>query len=418
MMNFLLNANGKCSSCAQQALDSNTITCCSCSKSFHAICTEITDKSDAICTQTLLKQFHTPSTKCNFKWFCDTCLTEFETNKASTSGQRFSVLAEQLKEMSNEINEVKHLSQEVKELKNLIINNCSTNGSAITSNTANKSMWFDEKRVHQMKSSLVIKHTNNDVHATALDLNVVKEIAVKNNIPVTNIGVSKKGDTFIHCPSAEARDKLQPLLISAKLADREVVPMKEKSPHITIVDIIQTGTDELTKENILLQIRSQNPKLAALIENGNEFKILFIKKNSQTHRYSAAVRVSCAIRNAIKSDRNRIYIGISCCRVYDRFYVKRCNNCQQFRHYKDNCQNQTVCGHCSGHHKSESCSLKECTDFSKLKCTNCKEANVPGSGNGHSAFWFKCPAYIEAQNKLRSTIPYYDEVTTSLNLNC
>ena len=95
-------------------------------------------------------------------------------------------------------------------------------------------MWFNEKRVHQMKSSLMIRHKNNDDPPTALDLNVVKDIAVKNNIPVTNIGVSQKGDTFIHCPSAEARDKLQPL-ISADLKDKEVVPMKEKTPTINLV---------------------------------------------------------------------------------------------------------------------------------------------------------------------------------------
>ena len=318
--------------------------------------------------------------------------------------------------MSSEINVVKHLSQEVKELKDLIMKNNSTHGPAITNDTTNKTMWCDEQRVHQMKSSLVIKHKSSDVPSTALDLNVVREIAVKNSIPVTNIGVSKKGNTFIHCPSAEARDKLQPLLINANLVGKDVVSVKEKSPHITIVDIIQTGSEELTKENILVQICSQNPKLAALIESGNEFKVLFIKKNSQTKKFSAAVRVSCDIRRAIKSDRDRIYVGISSCRVYDRFYVKRCNNCQQFGHFKDSCQNETVCGHCSGPHQSEGCSLKESKDFSKLKCTNCKDA--PGCGNGHSAFWYNCPAYKEAQKKLRSTISYYDgEVPNSVNLN-
>ena len=110
-----------------------------------------------------------------------------------------------------------------------------------------------------------------------MDLNKIKDIAVNNNIPVTNIGVSQKGDTFIHCPSAEARDKLQPL-ISADLEDKEVVSMKEKCPHVTIVDIIQTGDEDLTKDTILSQIRSQNPQISALIESGNQFNILFTKR--------------------------------------------------------------------------------------------------------------------------------------------
>ena len=55
--------------------------------------------------------------------------------------------------------------------------------------------------------------------------------------------------------------------------------------------------------------------------------------------------------------------------------------------------------------------LKDETDFSKLKCVNCKDA--PGAGCGHSAFWFNCPAYKTAQKKLRGTIPYYDNTTTT-----
>ena len=222
------------------------------------------------------------------------------------------------------------------------------------------------------------------------------------------LGVSQKEyHTFIHCPSAEARDKLQPL-ISADLKDKEVVPMEEKSPHVTIVHIIQTGTDELTKENIFLQICSQNPQLTALIKSGNEFKILFTKKDVKTNKYTAVVRISCEIKNAIKSNRNRVYIGISSCRVYDCFYVKPCNNCQKFGQFKDQCSNQTVCAHCAGSHPSENCHQKDETDFSKLTCINCKDA--PGAGCGHSAFWYKCPAYMAAQKKMRSTIPYYDVV--------
>ena len=412
-MDFLLNVDGKCCSCSQPALSSDIVTCCSCSQSFHAICSSV-DKSQGICTPSFLKVFRTATTKSNFKWFCDVCLTNFETNKSTTVDQRFSVLANQLKEMSVEVKEVKNLSKDVTEIKNLILNNAKDN-MGNESTTADNTMWFNKQRVHQMKSSLLIKHKKDLNSPTAVDLNKIKDIAVNNNIPVTNIGVSQKGDTFIHCPSAEARDKLQPL-ISADLEDKEVVSMKEKCPHVTIVDIIQTGDEDLTKDTILSQIRSQNPQISALIESGNQFNILFTKKDPKTSKFSAVVRVSCEIRNAIKSNRNRVYIGISSCRVYDRFYVKRCNNCQKFGHFKDNCTNNTVCGHCAGNHSSEHCSLKDETDFSKLKCANCKDTS--GGRCGHSAFWFQCPAYKAAQSKLKSTIPYYDnETDTNRNLN-
>ena len=84
---------------------------------------------------------------------------------------------------------------------------------------------------------------------------------------------------------------------------------------------------------------------------------------------------------------------------------------QVTNYFKDGCPNQTVCGHCSGHHQSENCSLVDTADISKLTCTNCKDSNMPDGGNGHSTFWYKCPAYMVAQKKLKSTIPYYDGET-------
>ena len=149
--------------------------------------------------------------------------------------------------------------------------------------------WKDAARVQQMKSSFVVKHKKDDA-TTSPNINLarIQQIAVANNIPVSNIGVSKKGNTFIHCPSVEHRDKLQPL-ISADAKDKDVHSIKEKSPHITVTDIIQTGTEEITKETILTQIRSQNSEITTLIDSGNEFEILFVKKSAKSNYFSAAI---------------------------------------------------------------------------------------------------------------------------------
>ena len=88
----------------------------------------------------------------------------------------------------------------------------------------------------------------------------LKKLLFWNNILVTNVGVSQKGNTFIHCPSAEARDKLQPL-ISADFKDKDVLPIKDKSPHITIVDITKTGAEDLTKEIFSCRYAVKFPEL-------------------------------------------------------------------------------------------------------------------------------------------------------------
>ena len=385
-----MEPDGKCTSCAQPALNSETITCCSCFGKFHAICSS-TGKQQGICNQSFLKLFLTSTTKSNFKWFCDTCLTEFEAKKVTTLEEKFTVLADQLTSLSREFQDVKQaISTNDKSTDDNSSKCCgkTTCGHGVSQPTP----WGDENRVQKMKSSLVIKHKTGDSEKVPTDLNKLRDIAVANNIPVSNVGVSKNGNTFIHCPSVEDRNKLQPLL-SEQLITKDVVSLKEKQPHITILDI--TSTDD--KDILLEQIRSQNPKIDALIESGEQFDILFTKTQQSSQKVSAVAKVSCSIRDAIKANRNRVFIGINSCRVFDRFYVKRCNHCQQYGHFKDNCQYVVKCGYCGEGHSSETCGHKATEDFSKLSCINCKRNGL--AHNGHSAFWAKCPSYVIAQKK-------------------
>ena len=404
-MDFLLDPDGKCTTCAQPALLAEIITCCACSKDCHAVCSSTNDKTEGICNQTLLKLFKMGSTKSNFKWFCNTCLTNFETNKASTLDERFNVISTQIRDMAKGFEQVANLSKELNEMKTLI-NNREVTKDIVEQNNS----WTDAKRVHTMKSSFVIKHKTKTDTGSTIDVNRIRQIAVENNIPVSNVGVSQKGNTFVHCPSVEHRDKLQPL-ISADVSNKDVVPIKEKSPHITITDITKTSSDDITKESVLKQIRNQNPQIAEHIDAGDEFNVLFIKSVVKTNSFSAVIRVSPNIRDTIKANRDRVYVGINSCRVFDRFYVKRCNNCHQFGHFKDKCQNETKCGYCSGPHDSDGCSLKDTHDYTKMKCANCEHNGLPHIG--HSTFWHKCPSYLIAQRKLQSTISYYGKESNS-----
>ena len=240
------------------------------------------------------------TTKTNFKWFCDTCLTNFETNKATTLDERFSVITTQIKDMSKGFEKVANLSKELNEVKNMISNHGSTNDLMVQNNS-----WSNTKRVHAMKSSFVVKHKTDSATGSTIDINRVRQIAVENSIPISNVGVSQKGNTFIHCPSVEDRDKLQPL-ISAEVQDKDVVSIKEKSPHITITDITKTNSDDITKESILEQVRIQNPGIAELIHSGDDFNVLFVKSIAKTNSFSAVVRVSPTIRDIIKSNRKSV----------------------------------------------------------------------------------------------------------------
>ena len=413
-MKFAVDQQGKCSTCAQAVGPSESITCCSCSITFHAHSCSAVDKQDSICTSSLLKLFAGSTTRNNFKFFCDVCLTKFETNKATVVEDRFHELMSQVTKMASTLNDVKSTVSTMsdKVCQPAITGNTAANQNTTSAPLATSSPWSDNARVHNMRSSLIVKPKAGNQSAQ-VDLDKVRSLAVTNKIPVSKVGISQTtGHTYIHCPSIKDRDRLQPLL-TADLQDNDVVALKEKLPHVSIVDICKSSSDDITtsdfKDNILQQVRNQNHQIDALIGAGNEFTILFVKQGRDSNKCTAVVRVSRKIRDMITANRNKLFIGITSCRVFDRFFVKRCNKCQEFGHYKADCPNKEVCGYCGGGHSSASCGLKEGADYSAMKCVNCKKNNLCDSG--HSAFWPSCPAYKAAQNKLRKSISYYDDKT-------
>ena len=79
-----------------------------------------------------------------------------------------------------------------------------------------------------MKASLVIKPT---VLSEKISMESIRKIVVNNKIPVTKVGVSSKGNAFIHCPSAEIRDELESHLV--KVPNQKVHAIKDRLPSIS-----------------------------------------------------------------------------------------------------------------------------------------------------------------------------------------
>ena len=155
-----------------------------------------------------------------------------------------------------------------------------------------------------------------------------------------------------------------------------------------------------------------NPGLRSLVEAGETFHVLSMreqKRSVQSKRlFQASVRVSPVVRKFIEKQDDYLSIGLYRCKVYDHFYIKRCNHCQQYGHYKANCKAPTpVCGHCTGSHESESCTKKKAPDFTP-SCINCKKSKNDSSMHSHSAIDRSCPTYQNEQQRLKKSIPYYN----------
>ena len=398
---FVLDPSGTCAACTQKPPKTDVIICTTCKCVFHAIC-PTSKEHDFICRATFLKNWNSPSVKSNFKWYCDCCLTKHEEKAVSTMEERFDKLVDLVTELSAEVKSLKS-SPNVLAARDQV----SIESSAPV--TPSSTVWSNEKRVKSIKASLVIKNKPGNTSTTDKDADLLKlkALAVSNKIPVSRVGFDSNGNTFVDCPSETDRNKLQPLLAN-DFADKDVSAVKEKLPCISIVGI----EDEVTKSNLVTQLTKQNPKVDALVNAGEEFTVLFVKTTASG--YTAVARVSPKIRTAIQSERDRVFLGVTCCKVYDRFHIKRCNNCQGYGHFKDSCNAAVCCAYCGLDHDSQQCGVKQ--DAAKHSCINCKNAGL-ANYTGHTTFSLKCPTYIAAQNRLKSTIPYYEPFMRKSHLN-
>ena len=312
-------------------------------------------------------------------------MTRKENKEASTINDQISSLTETVQLLAKEFSEFKKQSSEKPQV-----------------NDEKEQPWCNTQRVAKMKTSLCIKSNGSPVN-----LEKVGELATTNSIQVSKTVVKDNGDVYVELPSKENCEKLSPLLSEETFANNEVVTVKSKLPSISILNV----KSFTSKEEFIGKIKQQNPTIKELVEKGSDFSIVFAKEpceeNNQRQKFQVVARVSDDIRRAIKCNDDKIYMDLLALRVVDRFFVKRCNKCQNFGHYEKDCQEDACCGYCKGNHLSKDCVDVNDGDFGNYKCVNCERGNK--DGNGHSTHWHKCPSYLDLQKKLKKSIPYYQK---------
>lgn len=403
---FKLDPKGICETCIKKALDSEIIRCHACQFYFHAICdSDEGNGDDFIAKKTHLGLHKMPSTKKNFMWKCNKCLTVDEANQAATVKdmvssllERFNLLESNLESrLKEEINtQVKQEFERLTASQSEEFVKLSASISTIVPDPAKAStVWNNPAKVEDIKASLMVRP---DKDGKPVDREKVKKIILENGVPVNKVVVSSSGDTFINLPNNKSRDKLRPLLES----ENEVVLLKKKLPQVSLLGV----TDNLTKDDIKLGICSQNEVIGNLVKDGHELTVIYTRAPpAGKYFHHVTIRVSSDIRAAIKAGGNKIFLCQKVCTVVDNFHVKRCNKCQSFGHYAATCKEEVpvVCGYCAEHHKSSDCLLRD-SARNTHKCINCQVAAL--DPEGHSTFSLKCPAYIIQQDKLKSSIAY------------
>ena len=390
---YQLGTDGICSTCKVVPPEAETVTCCVCHLNFHAVCASC-PAEEKWATKTMIQMFNATSTKRNFTFHCDHCLTDMETNRADGEGQRIRKMEENMLAITNEL----------KEIKKLVVpkNEVAANAKPQNIQRANN-MWFNPERLATVKakpseSVLVINKANNpDVDKT--NAIVVENSVIESKIPVSKSYNDKSGNLVVVCDSAESRDRLK-TQVSAVNKNIEMKAPSERCPAVSIV-----GLSKSYEHHKIVEMMTQQNHFLRQFAAGNNIedhiKIFAVKPiRGNQDVFQAFARISSVLRLGFKTFNDKVTIGLSTCKVYDQHHIKRCNNCQGLGHYYKDCPTPevTVCANCGQNHSTRDC------DVFADKCVNCTNTELPPEECLHKASDQNCPSLRKAQEKMKRNL--------------
>ena len=334
---------------------------------------------------------------------CDYCLTAQELKRAKLtvhelpSNNKTDEIEMKVDNLSDEISTIKQL---LTDLTNT--SKASANPTAVSDPVATPShnMWKDNERSAKMRTLLSLSA---DKDGRVVSQGTLDKLLIENGVQVKKTIITNSKETRLILPDKMASGRVMKMF-AEKLPNHTVTEIK---PRMPVVNVVGLPTDYTTNESELINIiKFQNPGLTDLIEkDSTAFQVLGIKPlKKATSIFKATIRVSDEVRAAIASQGDRVYFKTYSCKTYDSFYVRRCFKCQMFGHYAKDCRNDSVCGVCAGTHThdTKNCSKPEC-------CVNCKKGGFKPDQCAHSAFSSTCLSYKKEQNKLRSSIGYFQK---------
>ena len=401
----LLSDKGECQNCPAENAMENSVCCLFCGRRFHATCIKQSSTSgkdflaDNPCSKTFFDLFKANvlgksknKRPGNFAFACDPCMTDYEHRNASDIRSHVCSLERKIEVLESTLNEIKGL---------LVAKNADSTAIPSESNSraTNESPWFDDQGMEAVRSpstraALVINKDESGISASEIE-----KIVVDHKIPVETTYENSAGNKIVVLGSVADRDKLNSKINDA-FPDQQTRKPPVRLPTISIANI----TSEMSAEEIKNTVLAQNTSIERLVSSGLTFEVMSVRRQKSNDKFYSTVRVSNHIREHIEQYLgNRLYVGMSRCEVYDHFYIKRCNRCQQFNHYKDHCKAPSpTCAICSLAHETTECKEKDKEKFVP-SCVNCKKSGR-SNGYSHEASSRECYSYIAAQDLLKKSM--------------
>lgn len=379
-----LDGGGTCQKCKKDAQKEN-MECWMCRNRFHVIDCE--GEENMVQPSFLRNQWPTLAKK----WFCITftchnCREDTRTKEDHIMSQRVRHLEEMALKTSEQLNHITDMLSK----KDDATPSCSgMNYAAVASNKEAPALIIVEKPEDESTD----EERKNKMQE-------LKKAAIQSKASVKKSFSTKSGKTVLVLSNEKSKEAMLPH-VNKLFATSKINTPVPKLPTISIPFI--EGNFE--KGELIEALNNQNEDNGLFFDADNA-QVIFIspmKDQGNDGLHQAVIRVSEELRERIKANGNRIFLGSSSCPVYDRFFVKRCNSCQGFHHFHRDCKKNQICGKCAGKHDTRQCEA----DSTSYKCINCA---IGGFANtNHMASSYNCPAYIAEQEKLKKSIHFYSK---------
>ena len=377
-----LDEHGTCKSCNKDA-QTQSIACWMCKVRFHVIKCDV----DPMVQESLFKN-QWPNIQ--NRWICVTftcpmCQEDEKSKEAAVMSGRVRLLEESALKSNQQLDHITELltnvlkkpennptpiipSKKPTETPVLIVVEKQTEGEPVT-NEQTQEMWSEvAKRATKEKAGVKKSFTN------------------------------KAGQSVFVCDSEKSKEALLPH-VQDIFTNRRINTPKPRLPTISVPFI----HGKYTNDELLNVLRQQNDNNGMVFSQDNAQVLFSAPMKDKDNLHQAVIRVSEKLRESIELNDNRLNIGINSCPVYDRFFIKRCFQCQDFHHFQKDCKKAKVCALCSGNHDTTDCIIPQ----HEYQCINCIKAE--GDDFNHAASSFHCPSYKSEQDKLKKSIHYYSK---------
>ena len=322
-------------------------------------------------------------------FICPDCREDVRAKDEVVMSSRIRLLEENGLKTNQQLEETNNQLQEIKDLlSNLGKEKPQTYASVTAKDENTPSVIIIEKPAEAL-----------DEEESKAKIAEVTQAAIQSKAEIKKSFTNKAGKTVFICNNDKSKSAILPFVQRAFSTSKISTP-KPKQPTISVP---------------FLQKKYENDELLGILTRQNEARgIPFSNENSQVlfcspmrdkpGLFQAVIRVSEHIRERIDTNGDRLYVGLDSFPVYDRLFIKRCNNCQGLHHFhKDNggCKKDSVCAICAGNHDTRGCS----NEPGMFKCVNCERSGQEDFM--HPAYSLDCACYKAEQQKLKKTINYY-----------